>query len=154
MAPSVTMKPPVSVIKKRLKKARDELKNLKTPNREAAILLDRWVQKNFKSEGKLAGGWLKLRAGGRWIGSKGNRRFDATAKVLQDTGRLRASFVPFFTNKTAGIGSDIEYSEKHEKGLEGLPVRRMLPNRKDIQKSILNTYEKYVNKITKKSIIK
>ena len=61
-----------------------------------------WVQKNFKGEGKAVGGWAPFKAGGRWRKGFG---LDTSAKLLQDTGALRASFLPFASKTDAGIGS-------------------------------------------------
>lgn len=117
--PSVTVKQVAQRQKQRLEK----LKQLNVPLTRASVHLDRWVQKNFKTEGGNVGGWLPLAKGGRHIKGKG---LDSSAKLLQDTGRLRASFSPFATRDNAGIYSDLDYSEHHEEG-QGVPVRRMLP---------------------------
>lgn len=120
-------------------KIRENLSDLDEPMAKVAILLDRWVQKNFKGEGDKAGGWdkfAKQKYGpnkgerGRWVGKGKDRKFDTSAKLLQDTGRLRASFKPFHSKNNAGIGSKLEYSINHEKGI-GVPVRRMLPESDD-----------------------
>lgn len=122
------IKPSLDVIKARFKKRLDKLKNAHPAYKKAAVYLDRWVQTNFKTEGGNVGGWLPLKAGGRY-GPKG---FDTTASVLQDTGRLRLSFLPFATNKNAGIGSDLLYSRTHDRGDDGVPQRRMLPKRDEV----------------------
>ena len=80
------------------------------PHAKVAVFLDRWVQTNFRKEGGLVGRWKKLKLGGRRLTGGG---FDPTAKILQDTGRLRISFIPFSNRRTAGIGSDIPYAKKH-----------------------------------------
>lgn len=124
-----TIRPPVS----KLKKDHDErVRKLKSENggfAKVSVFLDRWVQQNFKTEGGNVGGWAPLAAGGRWVKGQG---LDPTAKILQDTGRLRTSFKPFTSMFNAGIGSDLPYSIKHNKGEDGLPVRRMLPKRKEV----------------------
>jgi len=150
------VKPPLSKLDKRYAKAMKKLDTksgggMKIPNKKAAIWMDSWVQKNFRSLGKFVGGWKPLKFGGRWIGRKPNRRFDTTAKVLQHTGRLRASFVPFATTKDAGIGSDLPYSRPHQKGEGRLPKRRMIPNRKEVLPAVVKIYRKYVkDKVIKK----
>lgn len=134
----------VEEAKAELKEARAHLKNMKAPMRKASVYLDRWVQSNFKTEGGKVGVWKKLKAGGRWTGKGNQRRFDTSAKILQDTGLLKASFKPFATNKTAGIGSDLPYSKPHE---EGKPQRRMLPYRKDVIDDIRAILKDHVKSI-------
>lgn len=102
-------------------------------NKKISILLDQWVKRNFTSEGKLAGGWKKLKLGGRW--KRG--QFDRSAKILQDTRALNRSFLPFSDKNKAGIGSKLFYSADHEYGVSSrrLPIRRMLPVGKDIKEA-------------------
>ncbi len=128
-----------------LKKVRDNLSTIDHAMAKISILLDRWVQKNFRTEGGNVGGWKPFKAGGRWI-RKGNATvLDTTAKLLQDTGRLRASFKPFATANMAGIGSALEYSETHNEGI-GVPVRRMLPEKVEVDKEVTRLLENHVTK--------
>lgn len=111
-----------------LEKARREVADLDNPHARISAFLDQWVQDNFKTEGgSVPGGWEPFAFGGRINMETGE--VDASAKLLQDTGRLRSSFVPFATNDNAGIGSRIPYSEKHQEGdlFNNLPAREMLP---------------------------
>ena len=82
--------------------------SLKNSWTKVSIWLDRWVQKNFKSEGGSVGGW-----------KKSQRAIRQGGMTLQDKGRLRSSYVPFATNTTAGIGSGLHYAADHEEGLHG-----------------------------------
>ncbi len=141
-------KPPLSVVRSNYSKRIKDLKNLKNVYTKISIFLDRWVQLNFRSEGGKVGKWKKLSGGGRYVGKGNNRRFDPSAKVLQDTGRLRASFLPFANNKDAGIGSDLPYSMTHEKG-DGVPKRRMLPTKKDVMPDVVKIVEKHISKSLK-----
>lgn len=137
----ISVRPTLAQVRKRLALRMKKLSKLNHPNKKISIFLDRWVQKNFRSEGGAVGGWLPLKAGGRWIKGKG---LDATARILQDTGRLRVSFLPFADMKNAGIGSDLPYSKKHEKGEDGLPVRRMLPKSREVMKDARKIYDKHI----------
>ncbi len=114
---------------------------------EVSIELDRWTQKNFKAEGRLTmDGWKPLAAGGRATPGGG---FDSSAKILQDTGRLRISFKPFANKRNAGIGSDLIYSEPHEKGLGHLPKRQMLPKWPDVEKRVNQVFDFHVKRGTR-----
>jgi len=138
---SIKVKPPLKVVRKKLLDARKRVSKLASPHKDISLMLDRWVQRNFKEEGKKAGGWKPLALGGRY--KKGS--FDSSAKILQDTGRLRLSFTPFSNKKTAGIGSELDYAEQHEKGI-GVPARRMLPISKEVRKDIFKMYSKWQDK--------
>jgi len=120
---------------------RKNLANIDEPMAKISILLDRWVQKNFRSEGGNVGGWEPFALGGR----PGPKGIDTSAKLLQDTGRLRASFKPFADANKAGIGSALEYSITHEEG-RGVPARRMLPKRKEIEAQVQRLMETALTK--------
>jgi phage gpG-like protein len=140
----------IALVKRRLKKLGREIQKPHRAHREISISLARWVDQNFKSQGGKVGGWAPFKAKGRR--GKGGT-FDASAKLLQDTGRLRASFAPFYTRKTAGIGSDLIYSKAHEKGNKrrGLEARRMLPRNsdKEIKAIVFKVYDKHFVRATK-----
>ncbi len=134
------------------KKLRELIRKVKNPtpaNREVSIWLMRWLNQNFKSEGGKVHGWLPFKHGGR-VTSSG---IDKHAKLLQDTGRLRASFSPFYGRAVAGIGSDLSYSITHELGLphKNIPARRMLPLASDkaVERGIIRIYDRWIRRILK-----
>lgn len=128
----------------RLKDAADEarakVRDASPAYKRAATYLDQWVQINFRTEGGNVGGWKPFARGGRWRKGVG---IDQTAKLLQDTGALRLSFRPFATKNNAGIGSDLDYAERHEEGL-GVPQRRMLPKQSEVKQPIRDILDQYV----------
>ena len=146
---TLKIEPPMTAVRKDYANRIKKLKNLKTVYSKVSIFLDRWVQTNFRTQGGKVGGWKKLASGGRYVGKGKNKRFDKSAKVLQDTGRLKASFLPFANNKDAGIGSELPYSKTHEEG-EGVPKRRILPLRKEVwpaaKKIIVNHIKKSISR--------
>lgn len=113
----------IKELNKQLAATRKELTAFGGPLAQISILLDRWVQKNFKSEGGNVGGWKPFKYGGRVMP---DGKIDSSAVLEQDTGRLRASFLPFYTSRSAGIGSDLPYSVPQNK------TRRLIPNRDDV----------------------
>jgi len=145
----VTLSPTRAELKAIVTKARKGL-NSKKPYQKVAALLDRWVQKNFQSEGKKAtsGGWVKF--------SEFNIRKikDSKAKLLQDKGRLRSSFVPFYSLFNAGIGSKLDYAEQHEKGEGDVPKRKMLPVKKQVWPDIKKTLNLHTMDTLKKAFKK
>lgn len=118
---------------------------LATPMKRASIYLDRWVQQNFKTEGGNVGGWQPFAFGGRLIPGGG---LDTSAKLLQDTGRLRASFTPYHSKKDAGIFSELDYSEKHHEGI-GIPQRRLLPLDAEVKDDVRAIIEGHIAKALK-----
>jgi phage gpG-like protein len=135
----VIVKPTLEELRKRLAKKRAAVTDLRTPYARAAVLLDQWVQRNFKTEGGKVGGWapfaknkdgvpiVELRDPGR-----------APAKLLQRTGRLRASFNPMANKKQAGIGSDLPYAKTHHEGI-GVPERQLLPDHNPAYKEVMRS---------------
>lgn len=133
----------VEALKARLKAAREGLQNDGAVMRQVAVFLDQWAQRNFQSQGDKAGGWVGFKYGGRIVRKKGakaqsiegHRYIDGSAKLLQDTGALRHSFLPFIRKGVAGIGSDLPYSKGHEDGMPKykLPQRRLLPKTAEVQ---------------------
>lgn len=144
----VVLKPSIEEVRKRLAAKRKAVIDLRTPLARASVLLDQWVQKNFKSEGGLVGGWQPFKkndAGVPIVEARNPGR--APAKLLQDTGRLRSSFAPFADKKSAGIGSDLPYSKPHHKGMGYLPMRKLIPDsgpqKKKVEQQAMEIMAKY-----------
>jgi len=133
------MKPSQAKIDSRFAETVNKIKDTDNAFKKISIFLDTWVQRNFKSQGGKVGGWEKFKHGGR-INDKGvgseirlptpwgviDAWVDKSAKLLQDSGRLKISFLPFSSRDNAGVGSDLPYSEAHDEGI-GVPQRRILP---------------------------
>lgn len=133
--------------------ARD-IKTDKTPYRQASVFLFKWVQNNFKTEGgKTEKTWKDLKLKGRWKGKGKNRYFQTDYKILQDEGRLRQSFKPFFTKDNAGIGSELPYSKTHEHGdkSKNIPQRRILPKRVEVMPDIYDIFNWFIDKVLKRN---
>lgn len=133
----VVVKPTIEELRKRLAKKRAAVTDLRTPYARAAVLLDQWVQKNFKTEGGKVGGWQPFAKNKEGIPIVELREPDrAPAKLLQRTGRLRSSFVPMANKKQAGIGSDLPYAKSHHEGI-GPPERQLLPDHNPAYKEVM-----------------
>lgn len=136
--------------KKQLDEARREVGDLTTPNRQGATLLDQWVQRNFKTEGGNVGGWAPFKYGGRLT----TTGVDTSAKLLQDTGRGRLSYLPFADKKKAGIGTELQYMKEHDEGI-GVSQRRTLPEPNEVRKDLREIYGQHVNtKVVKRRYTK
>lgn len=137
----VKLEPTVAQMQRDLKRKRDALANFAPTMAKAAIFLDQWVQENFRTEGGKVGGWLPFKSGGRRRGGE----LDTSAKLLQDSGRLRLSFLPFASKTNAGIGSRLPYSKAHHEGI-GVPERRLLPLVKEVRGPLLEQFQIHVKK--------
>lgn len=149
----VTVKPTLQELRKRLDRKRKAVMDLRTPYARAAVLLDQWVQQNFKSEGGKVGGWApfaKNAAGVPFVEVSNPGR--APAKLLQDTGRLRSSFSPFANTKQAGIGSDVPYSKQHHEGLGHLPERRLLPDKDPARRVVMRAAKEIMAEYNAKAL--
>jgi phage gpG-like protein len=135
MATSITVKPTMKEVKAEFKARRENFENIRPAHVKVSIFLDQWVQRNFKNQGsELENGdvWPDFALGGRVKKGVG---LDRSAKLLQDTGRLKFSFLPFASKTDAGIGSKIKYSKYHNKGI-GVPKRRILPLQVEVRERI------------------
>ena len=144
----VEFRPSLDRVRSAIAKRARELKDRTVPNAQIATYLDGWVQRNFRGEGALVGGWTPFKRGGRYIPGVG---LDTSAKLLQDTGALRASFRTFYNSDVVGIGSDIPYAKYHEEGTDVLPQRRMLPQQDDVRADILRIYERFFTRLAGRS---
>jgi phage gpG-like protein len=134
----VIVRPTLAELRKRLDKKRAAVMDLRTPYARAAVLLDQWVQKNFKSEGGKVGGWVPFAKNKEGVPFVEVREPDrAPAKLLQRTGRLRSSFAPFASKSHAGIGSDLPYAETHHKGTGNAPERPLLPEKNPAHREVM-----------------
>lgn len=71
-----------------------------------------WVDQNFRQQGALTGSpWAALKPS--TIAAKGS------SSILQDTGRLKQSFVMRFDDVQTSIGSPVFYGAYHEEGRKG-----------------------------------
>lgn len=148
----VVVKPTLQELRKRLAKKRAGVMDLRTPYARAAVLLDQWVQRNFKSEGGKVGGWIPFAKNAAGIPIVELREPDrAPAKLLQRTGRLRSSFNPFANTKRAGIGSDLPYAKDHHEGI-GLPERQLLPDHNPAYKEVMRAAKEIMTDYNAKAL--
>lgn len=137
--------PEDSVTIAKLTKSREKMVGTGSPvvYKKIATFLDQWVQRNFKSQGANLKGdvWPRFAAGGR----RKRGILDTSAKLLQDTGALRASHLPFSSKSDAGIGSLLPYSKFHQEGI-GVPRRRTLPERVEVHDAISQLFDEHVKR--------
>src|SRR5210317_457299 len=102
MGLKVEIKPLRGSDKKTLAKIRSIAKKIsftRLVNYQVSVWLLLWVNDNFYSEGRKysAKGWAPFKYGGRYK----NGFLDDNAKLLEDTGEMRASFKHFYDKEIA-----------------------------------------------------
>jgi phage gpG-like protein len=117
-----------------------------------AVKLTAWVDRNFISSGGFRGGWAPLaRSTLRQKERKGY-----SLKPLITTGAaltLQRSFLAFWTDAVAGIGTEVPYSIHHERGGTFLPQRPMLPTRDQAGEMAIGVYNFFVQQARAKAQI-
>ena len=85
------------------------------------VALLHWVDQNFRKEG-MENRWTPLRPNTIAARRKGGRG----AKILQDTGRLKMSFVDTYGNNWVQVGSNDPRAEWHHRGTRPYTIRPVM----------------------------
>ena len=120
-------------LRKKMADRKKRLKNFRTTNKKAAIVLHSWVMRNFKAEGALHdnsfGPWKKLAPATIRRRRGGAQRGLPKAVILQDTGQMKGGMMPGANNRFGWVKSSINtpYAVTHEHGRGKVPQRKILP---------------------------
>ncbi len=116
-------------------------------NKRALVLVDRWIQKNFQSQGGTVGGWQKLEAS--TIAHR--RKKGRGAKILQDVGWLKNNWKHFANDRMAVIEAGVPYGIFHDsdKPRRKLPQRKILPRDENVQPVLTKLYKHWVRTVIK-----
>lgn len=108
-----------------------KLKDKKTFHKNAVIELDKWKNKNFEEEGKLAmsGGWKPLEAATIAARKHGGD------KILQDTGALKNRWKMFWNKQKGVFSASMPYGIFHHRHKKY--PRRILPTEKQIMPTLI-----------------
>lgn len=141
--------------KKRIDHIHKRLKERRATNAKCVVFLGKWIQDNFKSEGRKAiggGGWEPL--SDLTIALRRNKGREST-RILQDIGNLKNKWKQFYTDQDAYIESGVNYGWKHNLGdprnkwmghLAPIPQRKILPTKKQIWPGIKEIYKLFLKK--------
>ena len=121
-------------------------------NAQAIAIVDRWVQKNFEGEGRLAmgggGGWKPLAPATLIARERGygiyKHHETKDPRVLINVGNLKNEWKHYYNSRTGKLQSQMDYGEPHEKGLGSLPVRRILPLDRQIKPKLAKHYNWFI----------
>lgn len=138
----------LNLLQRNMLRRQNTLKNRRKANAQAVAILDRWVQKNFEGEGKLAmggKGWRPLSPSTLLAREKGYGIYKGHAssnpRILQNVGNLKTQWKHFFTHKIGKLQSQMDYGMSHHKGVGRLPVRRILPLDRQIKPKLRKHFE-------------
>lgn len=142
----------LQVLKRKAGQAKKRLKERKKLNARATVIIDKWIQKNFQTEGKEVGGWEDLAEATKERRRKGKKKAKGH-KILQDTGQLKTRWKHFFNHKIARVTSNVRYAVYHDsekKPRKYLPRRQILPDSKHIEKQLEKIYDDFASREIKK----
>lgn len=138
-----------SELQRSVSKKMAELQNRQRVNAQATVVVDRWIQKNFQQQGKLAmggSGWRPLSQ--QTLAMRRHGDGGGKAKILIDTGTLRSRWKHLWTSSLAKVQSGVDYAAQHHFG-KFVPVRRILPSDKQIWPELKKLYERFIGKVLK-----
>ena len=113
----------------------------KEANAKAVLVIDKWIQKNFQSQGKDVGGWAKLKPA-TLKQRKGSR-------ILVRTGQLRTRWAHKYDNEHALVESGISYGIYHDQGTRNLPRRQIAPDAEHVGSSLEKIFNNFTEKVIK-----
>jgi len=126
----------------------------KATNKAVSVELYGWVVRNFKAQGGLteSRSWAPLKPATIKAKAKHGYRM-----ILQNTGALRQSFVPFSSNDEAGVGAaqmvgkdrPTDLAAIHQYGTEHIPARPMLPSRRQALEIAIKVYDYHISRAVK-----
>jgi len=84
------------------------------PLKESVLIVWRDIMDHFRDESGPEGKWTPLNPKTLARRRQGKGRF--SAKILQDTGRLRQSVVTELSQNQGKVGTNMDYARTHQKG--------------------------------------
>lgn len=123
-------------LRKRLQKMRENLTNPSPTMQKVSILMHKDVMDHFGKESDEKNKWVPL---------KYKRKRGGSARILQDTGRMRSSISPSNTKEDAIVGTGIVYAATHQYGdsNRNIPQRKFLWLSKEIKEQITKLVGKF-----------
>ena len=132
------------------------LKDRTTANARAVAFIDSWIQRNFRTEGKIAmggTGWQPLAPStiaGRRHGK--NKSMAGKVAILQDRGNLRSHWKHLYTPEKIAVQSSEEYGTYHDSDAprtSNLPQRKIVPRKEQVKKELMEIFTKHMQEALK-----
>jgi phage virion morphogenesis protein len=102
----------IEAINELLKKTIYRLQNTRAMYAKIAVLMKQNIDRNFIRQGTERGPWAPLSP----TTLMRRRKQGRGAKILIDTGLLRASILPVYTDDYAAVGTNLKYARTHQFG--------------------------------------
>ena len=145
-------------VKRVIDKNKIRLNKLQHPQKAlnlATLLMRKWIDQNFVAEGRKhdnhALHWKDLSEFTLSLRRKGGKSH--SDKILQDTGRLKTSWMLGANDKFGFVKSAVNYSGIHEygkgTGRGSIPKRKIFPTQKQGEKIVLPAFEKFLEELAK-----
>ena len=143
-------------VERNMARRANKLNDRRTVNAACLVVVDRWIQDNFKTEGGKVGGWKPLKPAtiaGRRKGS--NKALAGQVKILQDKGHLKDDWKHIVDKTTGRLRSLVKgksgasYGLFHDQGLGNLPKRQIIPEPKQIAPKLKQVYQHFIKQAIK-----
>ena len=134
-----------------LKKKYDKLTNKKPAIGRCVVQAEKWVQVNFRTQGKNVGGWKTLEDSTIYARRHGKKKNNST-QILQDVGYLRDNWKHYWDNDKGFIQSQADdYGIFHDKGGRGgrPPKRRILPKQAEMWPKFKKIFNNFIRESLK-----
>ena len=123
----------------KLNKMLGALRDSSEPLVKSRIWMYKDILEHFEKETGPEGKWQPLKP------STIKRRRKGSARILQDTGRLRMSISGYSDNKRAVVGTNLMYARMHQEGKGRVPARPYLWISDNIQDRIFKQFKLYIS---------
>ena len=138
-------KPGTKVLQAKFKRLARKTSNRRTLFNRIGVKVLNEIDATFKEETHEGEPWTPLKAS-----TIASRRGSGLARILQDTGTLKRSFVMGATSNLVRIGTPIIYAPPHQEGEGNIPKRPMIPSEKRGLEIAIKTANGYIKESIKK----
>ena len=136
-----------------VREKQNKLKKQSTANKAAVTYVDKWIQDNFKTDGKKAHGreWKELAPSTLLWKANRKRKPTQNPQILRDTGYLKDRWKHLFSHSMAAIQSGVPYGVYHDSDLprRKLPQRKILPRYQQVWPDIKKIFRLFLRKVLK-----
>ena len=131
----------------KVKNMSTRMKNMALTHAKITVEVEKWINKNFKQDGKLAHEgrrWKPLTQGTINARRSGKNKDATKAQILRDTGALRRNWKAKYDDRQALLESGVNYGRKHHHGSSrrNIPQRRILPTGEQITPTVRKIYKR------------
>lgn len=128
----------MAALTRNMKRRHGKLSDFKKLYTQQLAIVDKWIQQNFKTEGKHSGeGWQPLSAKTLLAREKGwgvyKHHASSNPKILQNVGYLKTHWRHSITKRRAVLQSQVDYGKPHHEGTRSLPKRQIIPDHAQIE---------------------